>query len=182
MTSDVLKNSGVLASLLLSTLISSPQPALAQRPASSPSRPTMPSRPISRPTPYSSSQDVRSRSSRSSNSKADPIGVLLALALGGVFIAGLAIAVRHSSKARTSSRTAVATGVLCPKCRRPPYGGNSFWECTGCRKTFDTFKSRGRCPKCSYVHTMTTCLACLEDSPHAEFYRAEPRGEMHQAE
>jgi len=52
----------------------------------------------------------------------------------------------------------------CPSCRcNPPRG--SYWVCTACRTSFDTFESGAACPHCAALFPTTTCLDCLVSSP-----------------
>jgi len=52
----------------------------------------------------------------------------------------------------------------CPSCRcNPPMG--SYWVCTACRTSFDTFENRAACPHCAALFPTTTCLDCLVSSP-----------------
>jgi len=59
-------------------------------------------------------------------------------------------------------------GFACPSCNAaPPLG--SFWTCSACRKPFDTFQTRTRCPNCSEQHSLTTCLDCYAKNPLDEW-------------
>jgi Zn-dependent protease len=62
----------------------------------------------------------------------------------------------------------------CPSCRcNPPRG--SFWVCTACRTSFDTFESSAACPHCAALFPTTTCLDCLVASPIEAWTTAAPR-------
>jgi len=59
-------------------------------------------------------------------------------------------------------------GFACPSCNAaPPLG--SFWTCSACRKPFDTFQTRTRCPNCAEQHSLTTCLDCYAKNPLDEW-------------
>lgn len=65
------------------------------------------------------------------------------------------------------------TGITCPLCGEAPYIGVQ-WECgpDGCGHPFDTFETRGKCPKCKAQFSATECLNCGRWSPHHAWYRA----------
>lgn len=59
-------------------------------------------------------------------------------------------------------------GFACPSCKTAPPVGN-FWTCNVCRKRFDTFQTRTRCPVCAEQHSLTMCLDCYAKSPLQEW-------------
>ena len=64
------------------------------------------------------------------------------------------------------------TGIRCPKCAWIPTK-SSRWSCT-CLHIWNTFDTRGKCPKCNRQWTETACPACKQMSPHEAWYvRAE---------
>ena len=58
--------------------------------------------------------------------------------------------------------------IRCPKCRWNPRA-HDRWMCH-CGHTWNTFDTRAKCPGCGYQWTETACLACLEMSPHENWY------------
>jgi hypothetical protein len=66
-------------------------------------------------------------------------------------------------------------GVRCPKCEWTPRA-NHLWSCN-CGHGWNTFDTRGLCPKCGYQWEVTGCPQCGEMSPHADWYAgSEDRG------
>jgi hypothetical protein len=61
--------------------------------------------------------------------------------------------------------------VRCPKCEWKP-SVESRWGCR-CGHRWNTFWTRGLCPRCRYQWTETMCLACGEVSPHNDWYVGE---------
>ncbi|HTT43035.1 MAG TPA: hypothetical protein VMG33_08185 [Steroidobacteraceae bacterium] len=63
--------------------------------------------------------------------------------------------------------------IYCPLCRWRP-GAESRWSCAraigGCGLSWNTFETRGVCPKCSWHWEITQCLACQQFSEHAKWY------------
>ncbi|HZR35868.1 MAG TPA: hypothetical protein VFA75_10870 [Nevskia sp.] len=63
--------------------------------------------------------------------------------------------------------------IHCPKCRWRPKA-ESLWNCSskigGCGTSWNTFMTRGICPKCAWRWAITQCLACKQWSPHEEWY------------
>lgn len=63
--------------------------------------------------------------------------------------------------------------IFCPKCRWKPKPSNR-WLCVpqigGCGLSWDTFSTRGICPKCSWKWIITQCLSCKQFSPHQDWY------------
>lgn len=67
--------------------------------------------------------------------------------------------------------------IRCPRCAWEP-GANARWVCRdGCRHTWNTFDTGGRCPKCTFQWEMTVCLRCHRWSAHADWYEDTPAGE-----
>jgi hypothetical protein len=58
--------------------------------------------------------------------------------------------------------------IRCPKCKWQPRK-HDRWACT-CRHMWNTFDTGGVCPACMKQWTVTQCLACLEMSPHSDWY------------
>ena len=56
----------------------------------------------------------------------------------------------------------------CPLCHWEPLPGDE-WVCD-CGHVWDTFQTRGRCPRCGYQWEETECLVCWEMSPHEDWY------------
>ena len=50
-------------------------------------------------------------------------------------------------------------GFACPSCKTAPPAGE-FWKCGNCGQQFDTFQTRGLCPRCATQFPMTKCLDC----------------------
>lgn len=65
------------------------------------------------------------------------------------------------------------TAIFCPKCRWVPRP-SSRWVCTvqigGCGTSWNTFETRGVCPKCIWKWIITQCLSCKQFSPHEDWY------------
>ncbi len=59
-------------------------------------------------------------------------------------------------------------GSACPSCKTAPPAG-AFWKCNLCAQTFDTFQTRGVCPKCRAQFATTKCLDCGVASPMSEW-------------
>jgi len=70
-------------------------------------------------------------------------------------------------------------GIRCPRCEWRP-SSSSRWCCEcvdgpeppfdGCGMVWNTFSTRGRCPRCSHQWRFTSCLRCHEWSPHDAWY------------
>ncbi len=41
----------------------------------------------------------------------------------------------------------------------------------GCGASWNTFETRGVCPRCSWKWIITQCLSCKQFSPHEDWYR-----------
>lgn len=67
-------------------------------------------------------------------------------------------------------------GIACPACAYTPPVGMQ-WSCSpdGCGGTFDTFKTRAKCPHCDAQFPWTQCPSCGRASAHAAWYRGTER-------
>lgn len=65
--------------------------------------------------------------------------------------------------------------IACPKCKWEPDAG-SRWVCGpgGCGHSWNTFETMGRCPACHKQWKETSCHACLQWSPHLDWYHDVP--------
>lgn len=67
----------------------------------------------------------------------------------------------------------MAPGIYCPLCGWRPEAA-SRWVCTrklgGCGTSWNTFETRGICPKCSWHWEITQCHTCQQFSPHKHWY------------
>jgi hypothetical protein len=65
--------------------------------------------------------------------------------------------------------------IFCPKCAWTPRS-ESRWTCTkklgGCGITWNTFDTRGICPKCSCKWEITQCHGCKDFSLHKDWYHS----------
>lgn len=61
--------------------------------------------------------------------------------------------------------------IRCPACGWQP-DGQPYWQCELCFATFDTFKTRARCPTppCGNSWKLTQCIRCGILSPHEAWY------------
>lgn len=60
--------------------------------------------------------------------------------------------------------------IYCPRCKWKPRA-ESRWHCLpGCDTVWNTFWTGGVCPGCAHHWQHTQCLACLEISPHKDWY------------
>jgi hypothetical protein len=63
--------------------------------------------------------------------------------------------------------------IRCPKCFWEP-DNTCRWQCSDCKKVWDTFTTHGKCPGCGRVYETTSCLrkrgGCGEASPHSDWY------------
>jgi len=64
--------------------------------------------------------------------------------------------------------------ISCPKCNWHP-DGYAYWACSQCGHGWNTFDTRGQCPKCKHQHHLTQCIAfaggCNGMSPHLKWYK-----------
>jgi hypothetical protein len=75
--------------------------------------------------------------------------------------------------------------IRCPLCAWQPRPFDR-WVCTnvgapefffaGCGHHWNTFTTRGRCPKCSHQWRYTTCFRCKQMSLHEDWYVKDSRG------
>ncbi|HLW64175.1 MAG TPA: M50 family metallopeptidase [Gemmataceae bacterium] len=61
--------------------------------------------------------------------------------------------------------------AACPRCYTRPLVGN-FWRCSSCGASFDTFETKGLCPRCWQEFDTTTCPRCSQSSPITEWFAA----------
>ena len=59
-------------------------------------------------------------------------------------------------------------GFACPSCKATPPVG-SYWKCSRCAKTFDTFQNRATCPNCGVEYPQTMCLDCRKQHPMGDW-------------
>ena len=78
---------------------------------------------------------------------------------------------RHAAQTR-AVQVALLAGVRCPLCAWVPRT-ESHWACS-CGESWNTFLTRGHCPRCSKQWQQTACLSCKGRSAHATWYPAEP--------
>ena len=67
--------------------------------------------------------------------------------------------------------------IFCPRCHWKPRPHHR-WICEpSCRHTWNTFDTRGQCPRCLKQWTETQCLTsssgCGQFSPHEDWYHDE---------
>ncbi len=72
--------------------------------------------------------------------------------------------------------------IRCPKCNWQPRA-SSRWYCAdclepefyleGCGTAWNTFDTRGKCPKCDHIWRWTSCLSCAQWSLHEDWYTSE---------
>jgi hypothetical protein len=62
--------------------------------------------------------------------------------------------------------------IRCPHCRYEPRRTDR-WQCR-CGCVWNTFDTRGTCPRCSHRWQDTQCFRCGQWSPHEDWY--EPAG------
>ena len=63
--------------------------------------------------------------------------------------------------------------IYCPRCAWRPSVA-SRWSCSrdigGCGERWNTFETRGVCPKCGCEWEITQCHSCQQFSPHEQWY------------
>lgn len=59
--------------------------------------------------------------------------------------------------------------IQCSACEWQP-DGHKHWVC-GCGHKWNTFKTKGKCPKCQTQHAKTRCPACGQSTLHTEWYK-----------
>ena len=62
------------------------------------------------------------------------------------------------------------SNISCPECKWVPDGGKN-WQCT-CRFIWDTFQTKGKCPKCETQWNDTWCPKCKKTSKHQDWYHS----------
>lgn len=70
-------------------------------------------------------------------------------------------------------------GIRCPLCKWTPKASSS-WLCadcgapeyfhSACYTSWNTFKTRGKCPTCAHQWKWTSCLSCTGWSRHEDWY------------
>src|SRR5262245_28584969 len=70
-------------------------------------------------------------------------------------------------------------GIRCPRCSWRPKP-SSRWSCywvdgpeprfDACGAVWNTFSTKGRCPRCSHQWQWTSCLHCEQWSLHVDWY------------
>ena len=77
----------------------------------------------------------------------------------------------ETAVAREAQRENSRDRIRCPLCGFPPWPG-LIWQCggDGCGYSWDTFATRGVCPRCQCQWTQTQCPACHGWSPHEDWY------------
>ncbi len=73
-------------------------------------------------------------------------------------------------KGKMAFHKSISIKYRCPLCLWESSPADN-WLCSQCGCVWNTFKTRGRCPKCNYQWTMTACLKCTQWSPHTEWYK-----------
>lgn len=61
--------------------------------------------------------------------------------------------------------------IQCPACEWNP-DGKKHWACT-CEHRWDTFKTKGKCPKCQTQWTDTWCPGCGQSTPQTDWYKTD---------
>jgi len=70
-------------------------------------------------------------------------------------------------------------GIRCPKCSWRPRR-DSLWFCNRpyqgdvCGTGWNTFETRGVCPRCRHQWLHTACLSCHQWSLHEDWYEKRP--------
>ena len=59
--------------------------------------------------------------------------------------------------------------IQCSICEWKPDGG-IYWACS-CRHKWNTFKTKGKCPKCKTQWKDTYCPGCGKSTPHKDWYK-----------
>jgi Zn-dependent protease len=75
---------------------------------------------------------------------------------------------RHAQALLRIAKLPRRQGFACPSCRMAPPAG-AYWQCGACRQPFDTFETRGACPRCGAEYSKTMCLDCQEQRPMSEW-------------
>jgi len=61
--------------------------------------------------------------------------------------------------------------IQCPICEWNP-DGEKHWTCS-CGHKWNTFKTKGKCPKCKTQWKETSCPGCGKNTPHIDWYKTE---------
>jgi Zn-dependent protease/DNA-directed RNA polymerase subunit RPC12/RpoP len=65
-------------------------------------------------------------------------------------------------------------GYACPNCgQAPPVG--PFWNCSNCRRPFDTFERNLVCPNCGSAHRVAFCPSCRTGAPLSAWMGMNPQ-------
>lgn len=64
-------------------------------------------------------------------------------------------------------------GFACPSCHTTPRVG-TFWGCSYCHTSFDTFATRAQCPKCGATFSSTRCTTCGVSYPLQDWITVRP--------
>lgn len=66
------------------------------------------------------------------------------------------------------------TKIYCPKCHWQPRPSDR-WNCEpSCEHSWNTFDTRGQCPKCLKQWHKTQCFRCTQYSPYGTWYHEDP--------
>ena len=66
--------------------------------------------------------------------------------------------------------------IQCPTCEWNP-DGEKHWACS-CGYKWNTFKTKGKCPKCKTQWEDTRCPACGKSTPHEGWYKTKEEMEL----
>ena len=76
-------------------------------------------------------------------------------------------------KSRTGQVHAPASSgaqtIRCPGCNATP-GQSARWTCDACSKSWNTFATRARCPRCGKQYLDTQCPSCSRRFDHEDWY------------
>ena len=75
---------------------------------------------------------------------------------------------QHARMLARAARLPRRSGFQCPSCQAPPPIG-TWWTCSRCGKSFDTFETQAVCPHCGARFESTRCLDCGELHPMSEW-------------
>jgi Zn-dependent protease len=75
---------------------------------------------------------------------------------------------QHARILARAARLPRRSGFQCPSCQAPPPIG-TWWTCSRCGKSFDTFETQAVCPHCGARFESTRCLDCGELHPMSEW-------------
>ena len=71
---------------------------------------------------------------------------------------------------RTKKLKLTGITIQCPACEWQP-DGKKNWGCSNCGHVWDTFTTRGVCPKCKTKFETTWCPGCGQSTPHTDWYK-----------